>query len=167
MASTINCGCHSIRSMFRVLGIYNFGYGSKFMVVNLISISAFFCSRFELSHKFLSKKLALCQETVPIYNYSFQCFYNKNAAAPTVLNSSQFCLYISCFLPTHQFLPTLMATTTQKLAQTILFPCFFFSSFFPTFLFVCFFGRPLRTQSLWARTIQQTFLRSHMPLIKL
>ena len=26
MASTINCGCHSIRSMFRVLGIYNFDY---------------------------------------------------------------------------------------------------------------------------------------------
>ena len=24
MASTINCGCHSIRSMFRVFGIYNF-----------------------------------------------------------------------------------------------------------------------------------------------
>ena len=24
MTSTINCGCHSIRSMFRVLGIYNF-----------------------------------------------------------------------------------------------------------------------------------------------
>ena len=29
MASTINCGCHSIRSMFRVLGIYNFGLGQK------------------------------------------------------------------------------------------------------------------------------------------
>ena len=25
MASTIDCGCHSIRSMLRVLGIYNFG----------------------------------------------------------------------------------------------------------------------------------------------
>ena len=29
MASTINCGCHSIRSMFRVLGIYNFGFVPK------------------------------------------------------------------------------------------------------------------------------------------
>ena len=141
-------------------------YGNE-LIANLISISAFFCIKFELSHNFLSKKLALCQKTVPIYNYSLQCFYNKNAEAPTVLNSSQFCLYISCFLPTHQFLPTLMATTTQKLAQTILFPCFF--SLFFSYFFVCmvFFGRPLRTQSLWARTIQQTFLRSHMPLIKL
>ena len=26
---TINCGCHSIRSMIRVLGIYNFGAGAK------------------------------------------------------------------------------------------------------------------------------------------
>ena len=28
-AHTINCVCHSIRTMFRVLGMYNFGYGRK------------------------------------------------------------------------------------------------------------------------------------------
>ena len=28
-AHTINCVCHSIRSMFRVLGIYNFGLPDK------------------------------------------------------------------------------------------------------------------------------------------
>ena len=28
-AHTINCVCHSIRSMFRVLGIYNFGSKEK------------------------------------------------------------------------------------------------------------------------------------------
>ena len=28
-AHTINCVCHSIRSMFRVLGMYNFGQGAK------------------------------------------------------------------------------------------------------------------------------------------
>jgi len=28
-AHTINCVCHSIRSMFRVLGIYNFGFSIK------------------------------------------------------------------------------------------------------------------------------------------
>ena len=28
-AHTFNCVCHSIRSMFRVLGIYNFGFCKK------------------------------------------------------------------------------------------------------------------------------------------
>ena len=28
-AHTINCVCHSIRSMFRVLGVYNFGASQK------------------------------------------------------------------------------------------------------------------------------------------
>ena len=28
-AHTINCVCHSIRSMFRVLGMYNFGLPDK------------------------------------------------------------------------------------------------------------------------------------------
>ena len=35
-ARTINCVCHSIRSMFRVLGIYNFGWSKNYEVsVNL------------------------------------------------------------------------------------------------------------------------------------
>ena len=29
-ADTINCMCHSTRSMFRVLGIHNFGLGDTF-----------------------------------------------------------------------------------------------------------------------------------------
>ena len=31
-AHTFNCVCYSIRSMFRVLGVYNFGYGYKGLV---------------------------------------------------------------------------------------------------------------------------------------
>ena len=31
-ANTINCVCHSIRSMFRVLGMYNFGSGINYEI---------------------------------------------------------------------------------------------------------------------------------------
>ena len=38
-AQTINCVCHSIRSIFRVLGIYNFVHHQKYMIMrNLMSI---------------------------------------------------------------------------------------------------------------------------------
>ena len=30
-AHTINCMCHSIRSMFRVLGVYNFAFDQEFV----------------------------------------------------------------------------------------------------------------------------------------
>ena len=33
-AHTINCVCHSIRLMFRVLGIYNFGFWTNFCLAN-------------------------------------------------------------------------------------------------------------------------------------
>ena len=39
MASTINCGCHSIRSMFRVLGIYNFGVCKIYVLIECFAVN--------------------------------------------------------------------------------------------------------------------------------
>ena len=40
-AHTINCVCHSMRTMFRVLGIYNFGATHKYSRVHENSTSTY------------------------------------------------------------------------------------------------------------------------------
>ena len=57
-AHTINCVCHSIRSMFRVLGIYNFAQGLE-MWMQLGSKVPMWAGVFWLCHKRFTRSLSV------------------------------------------------------------------------------------------------------------